>query len=64
MTAAMRLTVEVPANTVATVYVPASDPAKVRESGKAAAQARGVKFLRAEPGYAVFEVGSGRYEFR
>ena len=28
------------------------------------AKAEGVKFLRMEGGAAVFEVGSGRYEFR
>ena len=58
------LKVEIPANTTATVYVPAQDPAKVREGGKDPARAPGVKFLRAEAGCAVFEIGSGQYRFR
>ena len=57
------LDVVIPANTTATVYVPAADAAKVTEGGKPAAEAPGVKFLRAEGGAAVYEVGSGKYSF-
>jgi len=46
------------------VYVPAKDAAGVTESGKPAAQAKGVKFLRMENGAAVYEVGSGTYRFQ
>jgi len=53
----------VPPNATATVYVPTKDPAAVTEGGKPAAEAAGVKFLRAEAGAAAFEVGSGRYTF-
>jgi len=60
---ALSLDLTVPANTTATVYVPAADPAKVTEGGRPAAQAAGVKFLRAEAGAAVYEVGSGTYQF-
>ena len=42
-----------------TVYVPAAEAAAVTESGKPAATAEGVRFLRAEPGEAVLEIGSG-----
>jgi alpha-L-rhamnosidase len=35
----------------------------VTESGKPASQSRGVKFLREENGCAVFEIGSGIYDF-
>jgi alpha-L-rhamnosidase len=61
-----KLTMEVtiPANTTATVYVPAKDAAGVTESGKPAAEAKGVKFLRMENDRAVFEVASGSYEFQ
>ena len=55
--------ITVPANTTATVYVPAQDAAGVTESGQAAADAQGVEFLRMEEGRAVFEVGSGDYHF-
>ncbi len=53
----------VPANTTATVYVPAGDAAGITESGTEAARAEGVKFLRMEDGRAVFEVESGVYRF-
>ena len=38
--------------------------AGVSESGKPAAQAEGVAFLRMEGGQAVYQIGSGRYVFR
>jgi len=57
------LDVSVPPNTTATVCVPTKDVASVKESGKPAAQASGVKALRAENGAAVFAVGSGVYHF-
>jgi alpha-L-rhamnosidase len=55
--------IEVPANTTATVYVPADDPESILESGRPAKGAVGVEFLRMEDGRAVFEMGSGRYVF-
>ncbi len=58
------LEVTVPANTTATVYVPAKDAAGVTESGKLVAQAEGVKFLRMENNAAVYAVGSGTYRFQ
>jgi len=60
-----RLTLEVtvPVNTTATVHVPTRDAAGITESGKVVANAQGVKFLRADDGVAVFEVGSGTYKF-
>ncbi len=61
---AFTLDVTVPANTSATVWLPANDTAAVKESGKPAGQAKGVKFLRAEGDRAVFEVESGTYSFR
>ncbi len=60
---AFHLKVSVPVNTTATVYVPASDASQVTEGGKPAAHAAGVKWVRNEGGAAVFEVGSGDYEF-
>jgi len=55
------LKVTVPPNTTATVYLPTTQPAAVTESGRPAAEAKGVKFLRAAENAAVFEVGSGSY---
>jgi alpha-L-rhamnosidase len=60
-----RLTLEVmvPANTTATVIMPARDVANIRESGKALSKAEGVKFVKLENGNAVLAVGSGKYQF-
>jgi alpha-L-rhamnosidase len=57
------LKVSVPANTTATVFVPAKPGAEVREGGRAAKQSEGVKFVRQEKSCAVFTVESGQYEF-
>ncbi|MBI4583258.1 MAG: glycoside hydrolase family 78 protein, partial [Planctomycetes bacterium] len=57
------LSIRIPANTTATVFVPAAEAAQVTEGGKPAARSEGVKFLREEGGAAVFEVGSGDYSF-
>ena len=53
----------IPANTTATVFVPARDAAGVTESGTPASKAIGVKFLRMENGAAVYAVTSGCYQF-
>ena len=58
------LDVTIPPNTTASVWVPAKDANAVTESGKSAAQAAGVKFVRAENGGALFEVESGAYRFK
>jgi alpha-L-rhamnosidase len=58
-----RWKVTIPANTTATVHVPASSADSVTENGKAAAQARGVKLVKMENGRAVFAIGSGNYSF-
>jgi len=57
------LTVAVPVNTTATVYVPAESADQVTEGGVRAGESESVKFVRMEDGSAVFEVGSGQYEF-
>jgi alpha-L-rhamnosidase len=59
----VELTLVVPANTTATVWLPATDVSTVTESGRPASQAEGVKFLQAADGLASFEVGSGTYKF-
>ncbi|UYQ95540.1 family 78 glycoside hydrolase catalytic domain [Chitinophaga horti] len=56
--------IQVPANTRATVYLPASDSAGILESGRPLNAAVGVRFLRMEGRYAVMEIGSGNYDFR
>ncbi|MDG1356895.1 MAG: family 78 glycoside hydrolase catalytic domain [Akkermansiaceae bacterium] len=55
--------VTIPANSTATVYVPAQQASDVRESGKRIGEAEGIQFLRMENGRAVYKVGSGSYNF-
>lgn len=54
-----QMNVEVPVGSTASVYVPAKGQKDVRESKNLA----GVRFKEMSDGYAVFEVGSGKYEF-
>ncbi len=55
--------VTVPPNTTATVYVPTTDVASVREHGKPAAESPHVTFLRNEGTCVVYQVPSGSYDF-
>jgi alpha-L-rhamnosidase len=57
------LSVVIPPNTEATVYIPCTDPEAVIEGDKPAAQAEGVRFLNVESGCCVYAVGSGEYQF-
>lgn len=57
------LDVSIPANTSATVFVPADNANQVNESGKPAGNANGVKFIKFENGKAIYEVASGEYHF-
>jgi alpha-L-rhamnosidase len=59
----LRLTVDVPANTTARIFMPGGPGAEVREGGRPAGAAAGVKAAGTQGGRAVFEVGSGRFEF-
>jgi alpha-L-rhamnosidase len=53
----------VPANTNATLYLPASSEKSIKENGKSLKSAKGLKFIKYENGKAVFELGSGSYKF-
>jgi alpha-L-rhamnosidase len=57
------LTVVIPPNTTAAVFIPGTSPDAVREGGAPAASAAGVAFRGVEAGSCVYAVGSGRYEF-
>ncbi|UCC41729.1 MAG: glycoside hydrolase family 78 protein [Candidatus Aminicenantes bacterium] len=57
------MNITIPPNTTATVFVPTDDASKITEGGKPAAESEGVKFLRTENGFAVFEVSAGIYAF-
>jgi alpha-L-rhamnosidase len=54
----------VPANTSATVYIPARNEKDVTENNKVASKSDGVKFMGMQNGKAVYEVTSGNYHFR
>ncbi len=57
------LNVTIPANTTATLFLPAKSPSCVTESNKTIRKAPGVKFLRIENSYAVLNLQSGTYNF-
>ena len=57
------LEVSIPANTTATVYLPAHNAASISESGKKLARAKGVKLLRIEGDRVVLAIESGTYHF-
>jgi hypothetical protein len=57
------LEVAIPANTQATVYLPARSADAVSEGGRPAASQPGVKFLRLAGDRVVFAVSSGNYAF-
>ncbi len=59
----LSMEVTIPANTTAEIFVPAKEAKTVIESGKPAAEAEGVKFLRTQDAAVVFAVGSGTYRF-
>ena len=56
--------ITIPCNSTAKVYIPATDKTQVTESGQSASVAKGVKFLRMEGDFAVYQVGSGNYSFQ
>jgi len=59
----LNLEITIPANTTATVFIPAAGNKDVTESGLPADQAPGVKFIRMSDSAAVYGVGSGTYHF-
>jgi len=59
----LRYRASVPANTTATLYLPAPSAQAVREGGKPAHESAGVTFLRMETGKAVYRLTSGDYDF-
>jgi len=57
------VTVSIPVNTVATVYVPAQSASSITESGAPVAMAAGVTAVRLGTGVVAVDVGSGTYDF-
>jgi len=54
----------IPANTMATVYMPGRSAADVTESGRPLARAKGIAKVHAENGRVAIDIGSGTYHFR
>lgn len=59
----LQFEVEIPANTMATVYIPGVTLSSVLESGKSLSSLKEIKNLRQENGDVVMELGSGKYVF-
>ena len=59
----LELDVVIPANTTATLCLPAKGPEAVTEGGAPAREAKALTFLKFEDGKACFEAGSGTYRF-
>ncbi len=57
------LQIMIPANTSARVYLPASSPEAINESGVALEQISEIKLVQFEDGIALLELGSGSYSF-
>jgi alpha-L-rhamnosidase len=57
------LNVTIPPNTSATVFVPARHAEDVNEGSGPAAKASGVQFVCMENSRAVYQIGSGVYQF-
>ena len=57
------LTVQVPVNATANIYLPIDSPAGVSEGGQPADQSSGIDYLRTERRHVVYRIGSGRYSF-
>jgi alpha-L-rhamnosidase len=55
--------VEIPANTMATVFLPASNANDIMEGGKNISASGDIKITGNEDGYIVVELGSGAYHF-
>lgn len=55
--------VEIPVNTTATVYVPATNADAITESGKALSLVNGIAIKNTEDNYVKLNVGSGIYHF-
>ncbi|CAG5017646.1 Alpha-L-rhamnosidase [Dyadobacter sp. CECT 9275] len=53
----------IPANTRAEIWVPSKEGHEVLESGATTDASKGLRFLRYQDGYAVFDAGSGNFIF-
>jgi alpha-L-rhamnosidase len=59
----LTMNVEIPANTSATIYIPAKAADQITESGKAISSNKDIKVEGTESGYVIVKTGSGKYQF-
>ena len=59
----LTLTVDIPANTTATVYLPQADTGRITEGGKPVSGRSEFSDVRSADGFPVITTGSGHYEF-
>ena len=59
----LTMDISIPANTTATVYVPATAVSDITESGKPVEKAQGIEFAGITNGKAKLKIGSGNYRF-
>jgi len=57
------MSLTIPANTSATVFVPTADPQSVKEDGKPIDHSPSLRLITSTPTHAVFHAPSGRYQF-
>jgi len=57
------ITVQIPANTTATVYLPVSTKSTIKEGGRTVKNRTDVQLIKYEKGRALLKVGSGIYHF-
>lgn len=57
------LNVEVPANTTASIFIPATDANAILESGKRLSDVKTINLAGSREGYVQVKVGSGKYSF-
>ena len=55
--------ITIPGNTTAIIYIPATSKNNITEGGKSISSAKGIKFVKIDGQYAIFEIGSGDYNF-
>jgi alpha-L-rhamnosidase len=58
------LTTTIPANTTATIYLPASDAGEITESGQPVKDVKDIKILGKDGGWMTLSVPAGTYRFR
>ncbi len=59
----LTLSIEIPANTTAIVYIPVQGTNEVMENGQPLAVSKAIQVVEKEKEYTVVKVGSGKYEF-